>query len=305
MRRAHLALFFVLVASLALTGCKSFLQKKAMDTTSDVLYRARIATQQESDIDVARAAIPASLKTVEGFHVANPDNPKLKEILAQGWCSYATGFLQDEWEVAKMEGRFDDAEKARHRASRMFLRCMNYGLKQLPGKWSDAIHGDIASVEKLLAKASKSQKRGLFWTAVGLGSAINMNRDDIAMVAHLPKAKMILEKIVEWDPGYQNGMALIALGMSNSARGTALGGEPEKGREYFERAVEVTEGKFLMAKVLQARTYAVITQNRELFRKLLIEVLTTDPAVYPDQRLANELAHHKARRYLKQEKDWF
>ena len=305
MRRANLAVIFTLAAVVALTGCKNFIQKSAMDTTSDVLFRARVATQQESDVDLARAAIPAALKTVEGFHVANPGNKKLVAMLAEGWCSYATGFVQDEWEVAKMEGRYEDAEHIRNRASRMFLRCMNYGLKLLPKKWETAINGDLAGVEALVAKAGKGKVKGMFWTALGLASAINMNRDDIAMVAHLPKARIILEKVVALDPEFQHGMALIGLGMMNSAQGKALGGKPELGREYFERAQAVTEGKFLMAKVLQARTYAVITQNRELFRKLLLDVLTTNPAVFPSQRLANELAQHKARRYLRQEKDWF
>jgi TRAP transporter T-component len=57
--------------------------------------------------------------------------------------------------------------------------------------------------------------------------------------------------------------------------------------------------------VFYARRYAVAVQNRELFHKSLVEVLQTDPAVWPDQRLANEIAHRKARRYLKREKEWF
>ena len=76
-------------------------------------------------------------------------------------------------------------------------------------------------------------------------------------------------------------------------------------KEYFEKARAVTDGRFLMVSVMQAKTYAVINQNRKLFRKLLIDTLTTNPAIMPEQRLANELAHHKARRYLTQEKDWF
>ena len=54
-----------------------------------------------------------------------------------------------------------------------------------------------------------------------------------------------------------------------------------------------------------ARTYAVINQKQDVFHDTLVEVLRTSPAIWPEQRLANELAHVKARRYLKQEKDWF
>lgn len=301
MRRISL----VIALASTLLGCKAFITQSAMDTTADVLYRAKKSTQMESDIDLARAAIPAALKTVEGFYVANPSNQKLIEILAEGYCSYATGFVQDDYEVARMERRFADAEHLRQRTSRLFLRCMNYGLKLLGKDWQDAIFKDLDTVKKLAAKTGKGKIKGLFWTAMGLGSAINMNRDDIAMIAHLPKAKVMLERVIQLDPKFQYGMPQLALGMMNSAQGAALGGNPEAAKQYFEQAAAVTDGKFLMVKVMQARTYAVINQDRELFRKLLLEVLRTNPAVFPEQRLANELAHHKARRYLKQEKDWF
>jgi hypothetical protein len=164
---------------------------------------------------------------------------------------------------------------------------------------------DLAGVEKLIKKAGKGQVPGMFWTALGLASAINMNRDDIGMIAHLPKSRMMLERIVELDDDYMNGLPHMALGMMFSAQGAALGGNPEAAKKHFDRAIEITGGRFLLVKVMMARTYAVINQDRALFRKLLVEVLQTDPAVFPAQRLANELAHNKARRFLQQERDWF
>jgi len=304
MRRIVLLVFAFALAAPA-TGCKRFIQKSAMDTTASVLVRARKATQQESDIELARQAIPASLKTVEGFYVANPSNDDLVAMLAEGWCQYTTGFLQNEWEIAQLEGRYEDADRLRTRSTRLFLRCMNYGLKMLPSKWSEAIFGDLESVQSLVKKAGKGDAPGMFWTALGLASAINMNRDDIVMVANLPKARAMLERVVELDEGYANGLAHMALGMMYSSQGAAVGGKPEQAKSHFDRAVELTDGKFLLTKVMFARTYAVINQDRELFRNTLIEVLRTSPAIWPEQRLANELAHHKAKRYLQQEKDWF
>ena len=54
-----------------------------------------------------------------------------------------------------------------------------------------------------------------------------------------------------------------------------------------------------------ARRYAVMVQDRELFRSTLVEVLQTPASIWPEQRLANEIAHRRARRYLKHEKEWF
>ncbi len=54
-----------------------------------------------------------------------------------------------------------------------------------------------------------------------------------------------------------------------------------------------------------ARIYAVTVRDEALFTRLLIEVLRTSPAVFPEQRLANEIAHRKARRYLAAKSRWF
>jgi hypothetical protein len=305
MLRLTVSAIAVSFALAGVTGCKSFIQKSAMDTTADVLYRAKAASQQESDIELARLAIPGALKTVEGFHVANPPNKRVIEMLMEGYCSYATGFLEDEFEVAKLENRHEDAETARKRASGLYLRCVNYAVKLLPDSWNKAFFGDLETFEKTLARTDRKHIKALFWAGVGLAGSINVNRDDIALIAHLPKAKMIMEKVIAWNPEFQYGIPLMALAAMNSAQGEAIGGNPARAKELFDKAIAVSEGKFLMVKVMQAKTYAVINQDRELFRKLLTEVLTTSPAVMPEQRLANELAHHKAKRYLKQESDWF
>lgn len=286
-------------------GCKAFVMKSAMNTTADVLGRGRTSMNMESDPYLARDAIPGALKTLESFHIANPSNKKLIAYLAEGYCQYSTGFVQDAAERAQLEGKFDEADHYRARATGLFLRCMNYGLKLLPKKWEQNIFGEIEVVEAMVKKAGKGQLDGMFWVALGLASAINMNRDDIAMVAHLPKAQMILERVVALDEDYKNGLGVMALGMMHSARSQALGGEPEKGKQYFERAIELTGGKFLLIQVMFARHYCVLVQNRELFHKLLVGVLQTDPAIFPEQRLANELAHLKARLYLKYESSWF
>jgi hypothetical protein len=51
--------------------------------------------------------------------------------------------------------------------------------------------------------------------------------------------------------------------------------------------------------------WGVATGNRQFFHDTLVEVLSTPPSIWPDQRLANELAHLRARRYLAHEKELF
>ena len=182
---------------------------------------------------------------------------------------------------------------------------MNYGLKMLGGGWEKALYGDLRGFEDRVKGAGKDQVPAMFWTALGLASAINLNRDDIEMVAYIAKARVLFERVVALDPTFYNGGAHMALGMLYSAQSKDVGGDPEKGRTEFEQAIKTTDGKLLIPKVLMATSYGVVTHNQQFFHKTLVQVLETSPAVYPDQRLANEIAHGWARRYLAHEKELF
>ena len=298
-----------IVAAVALAACD--MGQFTVNTTAKVLIRAQPSIKMESDYDLASRAIPGTLKTVEGFWVVNPGNSTLRGILTEGYCQYAIGFVEDEWEVAVIKQDFDAAQALDNRATRMFLRCMNYALMSLGKKWQDGLFGETEAVNKLIAGAGGGQRTPLMWAAVGLGSMINHNKDNVELVAQAPTAKQMLLRVVELDdknPPKDKALAAlphIALGLLYTASGAQLGGNAAKAEEHFKRAMDITEGKFLLARVNYAKRVGVMTQNRELFHDELVKVLQTDPAIWPEQRLANEIAHRRARRYLSQEKELF
>ncbi|MEE8269532.1 MAG: TRAP transporter TatT component family protein, partial [Nitrospinaceae bacterium] len=63
--------------------------------------------------------------------------------------------------------------------------------------------------------------------------------------------------------------------------------------------------KFLMAKVIYAKTYAVQMQDRDLFKKLLNAVLDARSDILPEQQLANAVAKQKAQKLLESADDLF
>lgn len=295
--------------TVTLVGCD--LGKVTVGTTSEVLVRGAPALEQEADYDLAARALPGTLKTIESFWYVDKDNAALMHLLAKGFCQYGTGFIEDELEEAELARDFERAEYITGRATRVFVRCTNYALRMLGKKWQEGIYGEFDAVRALLDKTSMKQRDALMWAAIGLASTINLNKDNVALVSQVPTAKMILHKVVELDDQKNNknlvyrALPHVALGMAYSAQATMLGGKPELSKQHFSRAIELTEGKFLLAKVMMARRYAVMIQDRELFRSTLVEVLQTPASIWPEQRLANEIAHRRARRYLKHEKEWF
>jgi hypothetical protein len=297
-------LWLVLLPSLMLSLGACNMTQFAADQTAGVLKVAAPSLAMESDPQFAREAAPGQLKTVEGFYLASPHNKTLIRILAQGYCEYAFGFLESDIEELNMNKQPDQADALVARASGFYLRCMNYG-EELLGKksWDEAIHGDLQTFQKKV-KGSHNVE-GLFFTALGLASTINLNRDDIDLVAYLPKAKMMFERVIELDEKFYNGGAHMALGMLYTGQGAAIGGNPAEGKKHFERAIEITGRKFLMPMVLYAMNYGTITSDEKFFHETLVEVLKTAPSIWPEQRLANELAHIRARRYLAHEKELF
>jgi hypothetical protein len=135
---------------------------------------------------------------------------------------------------------------------------------------------------------------------------VNLNRTNMKMALFATKAEALFLRIVELDPKFYNGGAHLALGMLYTVQGESMmKGGPEKGKAHFEKAIEVTGGKFLMPKVMMARFYGGIMLDRKFFHDQLVEVTQTSPAIMPEERLANELAHVRAWRYLEHEKELF
>ena len=302
---------YVLATVAALAGCD--VGKFTVNTTSKVLARAQPSLQQEADYEMARQAIPGALKTVEGFWIVDPDNERLIKILTEGYCQYGTAFVEDDWEVAKFNKDIEAIDYHNNRSTKIFTRCLNYALKTLGGRWQKEIfHDDQAKVTKLIADTGKGKRFPLMFAGAALGSIINHNLTRIELIAYLPTVQAILERVVEIDtkkgaPANKAHAALpyVALGMIHTARGKAMGGDPDKGRAMFEMALKVTDNKFLLARTLMAYRVGLANNDRKFFHEQLKIVLETPPSVWPEQRLANEVAHRKARRYLSHEKDLF
>jgi hypothetical protein len=307
--------FVLTLGSVALVAGCIDMGKITVNTTSKVLTRAQPSLKMESDYEMAARAIPGTLKTVEGFWVVNPTNQALIGILTEGYCQYGIGFVEDEWEQAMLEKDYEKAQYHSVRATKMFVRCLNYALKSLGSGWQEDLfaEGEDAQTrqDKRIASAPSSKRTPLMWAALALGAAVNQNKDNMEMIPYAATAKAMLLKVLEIDAKHPPrdpvlaAMPHVALGLVFTAVSPTLGGDPKKAEEHFKRALELTQDKFLLARVHYAKRVGVATQNRQLYRDNLLKVLQTDPAIWPEQRLANEIAHRRARRYLKMEKELF
>lgn len=260
---------------------------------------------QEADPALVREATASGIKTLEGFYLIDPHNRNLLALLAESYCQFAAGFLQDDWEAALMAGQPAQADAIRARARIHLARCISYAVRLLDRAWLDTIYRDPDGLVALAGAAGRREVAGMFWVALGLGTMLGMDPMDPSLGVYLPAVQAMLERVIALDEAHQDGLALMTLGIILSAQSAAVGGDPERGKALFERARVLTGGKALMIDAMMARTYAVTTRDQGLYRALLERVVRTPGSLDPTRRLANELARQKARRYLAHESRFF
>ena len=79
-----------------------------------------------------------------------------------------------------------------------------------------------------------------------------------------------------------------------------IGGDPERSRMHFERALELSNRSFLMVQTFYAATYGRMAFDKELHDSLLEEVLSFPIDQVPGNRLSNQIAKSRAKELLEE-----
>lgn len=285
-----LSKFVLLGLVLFLSACSpgQFIARSSLP----LLQSGVAAMNRESDLGLARSAIPANLKLIESLIQELPDNSNLRLNAAQGFYGYAFGFVEDD-NVA--------------RAAALYLRSREHGMAALriAGVQGDL---DVMALENLnlaLAKLDRSAVPALFWTASAWAKCIDLNRTDPARIAELGKVEALMRRVLELDETYYFGGAHIFFGVWYGGRSPFLGGNFALAEQHFERAREISQGKILAVDVLAAQYLAVQQNDRRAFHEKLLAVINTPLSVYPEMALANAIAQKKAAALLKKEEELF
>jgi len=275
--------------------------KFAANSTTDVIKRAAASFDEETDPWLARQASVGQLKFVEGVLKATPHNTDLMIIIAKNYGLFAFAFLV--YDLEGLEWGTPEYETLRARASDFFGRCKHYAIRALAEDYediADALNAKTdARLDQILEDADEEDHLPAFyWLAYAWGSQINLNTDDPAQVARLGRVKKIMTWVRTHDRTFENGGPVLFFGAVELALPPALGGKPDAARKAFEEGIAITGGKFLMGKALFAHYYHRAVNDRAGYERVLREVLDTPADIYPQQRLANELAKVRARRWL-------
>ena len=150
MRKLAALLILSAVASFLTSGCS--MGTMVARTTVSVLDGGLEAMNRETDLELAKSAIPANLKLMEGLIFEDPRNRTLREFAAQGLYGYAYGFVEDE---------------DRARASALYDRCLAHGKQGLrvSGLKVDVQRATQDELDAALARLRGKAVPSLFWSA--------------------------------------------------------------------------------------------------------------------------------------------
>lgn len=273
------SIFFVLT----LGGCTSMMGSRLAGHLDEAILN-------QDDPEIIRSGAPSFLILVDALVRDDPNNVPLLRAAATLNGTYSSVFVNSPERAGKL------ADKARRYAERAI--CEDY-------PWFCGYeHAELGEFTAHLNTIDASNIANLYVYGTAWAAWIQTHGQDWDAIADLPKIEAIMQRIVVLDEKYEWGRAHLYLGVIHSQLSPALGGNPENGRAHFERALAISGGKDLIAKVEFARNYARLTFNQPLHDQLLNEVLAADPNV-PNLVLTNQLARQYARELLDSSKRYF
>ena len=242
----------------------------------------------QDDPETVMAGLPAYLLLLEGTLEQRPEDSELMLVTARMYGAYASLLVND-----------------RPRASLVSDKALRYARRAFCAEHPDlCVAGtDFVRYRKLLDSLDEDDLPYLYEYATAWAGSIQAHNNWQSM-AELPRVQAMLERVIAIDERYEHGMAHVYLGVMNSQLPPALGGHPEIGRNHFERAIELSKGRNLIAYVEYAQHYARLVFDKKLHDSLLNTVLKADTHVN-GLTLINVIARRQAEKLLAGSKDYF
>ena len=260
--------------------------------TQSILDSGVVAMNRETDLDLARDAMPANLKLLEGMLIEDPGNTPLRLYAAEGFYGYTFAFVE-----------MQDSTRARH----LYRRCYEHARMALQqsGVTLDPETSTPADFEAAVGRAGRGAVPAMFWTASCLANWINLNRSSPAGIAELSSAAVLMQRVIALDDVFYYGGPHLFFGVYYGGRSPLFGGNYQLSEQHFRRAAEINHDKLLLVDVLQAEYLDRQRLDRAAFNRHLTRVIEAPDNLAPDMALMNAIAKQQAAELIKAEDDWF
>ena len=281
--------FTSILIVVSLSACS--MNKMMVDASLPMIEGGMEAMLQEPDLQLAEDSMPANISMLNGMIHLDPENAQLHTYAAQAYYGLSYGFNED---------------KDVNRAENFYQRGLTHGLISLELKgFKDARNLNIDAFEQQLQKLDKDDVATLFWTASNWAKLIDLNRDDTERLIELPKPTAMMQRVLELDETFYFGSAHMYFGVYYGSRAQSLGGDFKKSRQHFDKAREITDGKLLVADLLQAQYLSRQLLDQKDFHDRLTKIIDAPEDLYPELTMLNQISKRKAKKLIDKEAQWF
>ena len=293
MYRSHTSKLAILTAlacfALTLSGCGSLIK----NATQPVIDNLSTAIMKERDPKLVRDGAPAFLLMIDGMVEGSPDDADTLATAANLYSAYTSAFV---------------VGQDRERAKILTEKARDYAIRAMSAK-----HPDFAKVwdaryekfEPFPKELDKGDEELTFLVISTWASYIEAHSENWDNVADIAKIRLLGERLLVLDESYNYGSPHLIMGVLNSLLPAAMGGKPQEAKKHFEWAMEISKGRFLQVQVMYAKNYAKKVFDRELYEKLLKQVIDTPADIVPELTLVNVLAKEEAKRMLAEADEYF
>lgn len=229
-------IFFFLIF---LSSCSS-LQKWAVRRSSPVFHEASEQLTKEDSWEFFRKSAPGNLKFIELVYLTDPDNLGLLPAVIKAHAGYAYGVP----ETLVFEDEILGRENTSHRSEAIhhYTRALDYGVFYL-GKRGVSREDLLTLPEEKLREKLREETDGddlvaMIYMAQSWGSLINLQKDNVALVAQVPRVKILVDHVCQMKPEIEHNICAIFLAQYEASRPRMLGGNPDRARELYREAME-------------------------------------------------------------------
>ena len=266
-------------------------KKLTVGATATLLEEVARASYRQSDLRILREGMPAYLMLIDGMVQAVPDNEQLLIAAAQSYSSFASLFV---------EGQDNEY------ANLLYERGKQYALRSLEMRgFKEPLQRPFDDFKEGLKRLGKKDVPYIFWAATCWVNWIRLNLDSIEAISELPRVESLMKRALELDEGFYYGGPHLFMGIWFASRPKIVGGDLKKAQEHFLKALDLGQGKFLMAYVYYANYYARKMTDKDLFTSTLQKVLETPAETSPDLVLINTVAKKQAKELLSHVGEYF
>lgn len=262
----------------------SLIRNSALQVTGDMVERASYEVETEKNYEFVGKALPGNLKFLEGLYYVNPKNKQILLSLLKGYAGQAFAFD----ETAYLEEKLKEIDKgpAYTQAVKNYSKAIRYGIEYLNSfgmsfkELSSALkskNGVPRYLDEHLDGDDLHDFEAIFYLAQSMGGIINMNKSDLELVSQLSLVKALFDWSCHKKPDYAYGACDIFYATYEASRPPMLGGNPQKGKELFEKAMNKWSSNALVV-VNYIQSYVIPMIEEDEFEKVvpLIEKIKSD-----------------------------